>query len=514
MTTFRAADRDAAVRHLLRHIDDARALRRNPLVAAFFGKQDDRRLDRAALRHIRAIVQRVIDELSSEAANCPREAESLRRQAAIISRCDLAGEPHQRVTADLGLERRQFYRERQRARARIETALRHSVPAAQRQLTALDRYALSLTHARSLRASGQHARAAQILQETWRESTDARRKLESGSLLVEILTESGDVGSSDEVLRVIREIEPPSPEQRALLMWSNALVEETRGNFSEAVAGLRETIAALEALEIERMPAGDELLARSYESLALCRDIDGNNEESASLWSTAHRFVDAHPWLPPAVTARILCHVGMAKLLVLEKPESAESCLLKALAIAESNSLPRETADLACALSYFYLHKGDPNRALESGRWGLELSREAHGRTEYAWRCLNIASVAIGAGKPALAAALARRAIVNDNPQRVQTGLARAIESTALFAAGQRRRAHSAATDAVAVLRSAGSHRLLGSALRTSAEIHFSLESFGDAQSAIEESVDLLSRYGYPNARSKALASCAKICKR
>jgi tetratricopeptide (TPR) repeat protein len=368
-----------------------------------------------------------------------------------------------------------------------------------------------MAHARSLHESGFHAQAAKITRELFHESTDPHRKLESGSLLIDVLTELADVPRARDVLQELRMADPPGRELEAKLLWCKALIEERNGNLGEAVGGLRATVALLEQLEVQRTPEGDELLARAYTTLALCRNLDGSNQDSAWLWSMADNFLDGHPWLSPQTTAQILCHVGMAQLLVRKNAELAESSLLRAFAIAERNSLPREAADVAIGLGSLYLHRGDRRKALESARWGLELSRKTHGTTEHTWRCLNVATLAHSAGSPTIAAKLARQAIALGNPQRLQAGLAKAIESSALLAAGNRRHARWAADEAVAMLRTTDSRRLLGSALRVNAEVNYALEFFDDARTAIEESVELLSRYGNPGSQARAVQSRAKI---
>ena len=161
---MRTPDQDSLVRHLLRHIGNPRQLRSNPLVAQLFADAPDHNRDRVVVRRLRAMIAEAMDALLQEADDDPKRAEILRRRRTIVLRCDLGGEPHKRVAAELGIDRRYFYRERRRARDHIARLFPLDAAAGDwgRAAVAIDRVDLSLTHARSLRAAGMHAAAAAI----------------------------------------------------------------------------------------------------------------------------------------------------------------------------------------------------------------------------------------------------------------------------------------------------------------------------------------------------------------
>ncbi len=100
------------VRRLLRVLGNPVALRRDPLAARLVGES---KADVAALQEradrvlaiVRASLASMCSHAGAHAAN-----EHMRRAAAIVERCDLAGGSHDRVAADIGIARRQFYRDR------------------------------------------------------------------------------------------------------------------------------------------------------------------------------------------------------------------------------------------------------------------------------------------------------------------------------------------------------------------------------------------------------------------
>lgn len=82
---------------------DPHALRRNPLAQRFFGA--DAGSEASACARVRATVRSALPE-----------GTHARR---IVERCDIGGENHKAVMLEMGLSRRQFYRERREAAARV-----------------------------------------------------------------------------------------------------------------------------------------------------------------------------------------------------------------------------------------------------------------------------------------------------------------------------------------------------------------------------------------------------------
>lgn len=101
-------DLDATVRHFLRNLDNAPELRRNSLVSHLFGFTPDPKADCLAATGIRRNLERLLLHLNG-------------RHRTMLEQCDLLGRPHKALAAELGLERRQFWRERLRTSTHYAT---------------------------------------------------------------------------------------------------------------------------------------------------------------------------------------------------------------------------------------------------------------------------------------------------------------------------------------------------------------------------------------------------------
>lgn len=143
-----------ASRHLLRHLGNARELRRNPLVRDAFAKDDDA---------TRRIAERAWRALAALGAQTPLEStHRYTRHAAILLRVDVQGHAPAGVAGDLGLSLRQFYRERAAAHARFLRAFRAASPA---RVEPSGRPQRLLERAVSLADSGETSSARAILED-------------------------------------------------------------------------------------------------------------------------------------------------------------------------------------------------------------------------------------------------------------------------------------------------------------------------------------------------------------
>jgi hypothetical protein len=122
-----------ASRHLLRNLDDARELRRNPLAAGYFctPARSRRRTpedDRRTLDLLRGLVR---DALGALYADAPAECDGARlgRMHAALLRCEIDRQPPERVAGELGLSDRQLRRERSAAHEAFLRAFRRAAEA-------------------------------------------------------------------------------------------------------------------------------------------------------------------------------------------------------------------------------------------------------------------------------------------------------------------------------------------------------------------------------------------------
>ena len=147
-----------ALAHLLRHLHDGAALRANPIAARYFspaaGSATAEDVEAEALARVRAAISAAVEHVFIAGPDEQANVHS-RRQRTIIERCDLRREPHALVAADLGLSRREFYRERKRACGPIAEYLAH-VDLTDPARSLPDEFDLTLTFAESLCRLGRH----------------------------------------------------------------------------------------------------------------------------------------------------------------------------------------------------------------------------------------------------------------------------------------------------------------------------------------------------------------------
>ena len=150
-----------ASRHLLRNLDDAAELRRNPLVRPYFSSDDDEPHRRAAGAALRAL-DAIRDDVRRALARCSEFARggthvALGRMHAALLRCDIDDAPLPTVAAELGLSERQLRRERRAAHAAFAGAFRSVRGAARAPATACDVVTVRLAEAVELHELGQGA---------------------------------------------------------------------------------------------------------------------------------------------------------------------------------------------------------------------------------------------------------------------------------------------------------------------------------------------------------------------
>ena len=178
---------------LLRRLDDPESVRRNPLVAGAFGRP---RAGRAAvdgnvtLLRIRAAVLSAVATLDTHvnARNV-----HFARQRTIVTRCDLRGEKHAAVAADLGVSLREFYRERRRAFERLLANLESNLRETQQPVRALPtRFELDLDRVANFRLVGAFGAAFALLERIASEAADPSDGVRALCYGVEIASDIGD----------------------------------------------------------------------------------------------------------------------------------------------------------------------------------------------------------------------------------------------------------------------------------------------------------------------------------
>ena len=502
---------DAGVRHLLRNLDNPAALRTNPLVAHLFDPVANSKADRLAIAQIRRKIEGIAKQLECEAAAYPRRSEILRRQQTILEECDLGGRSHKVVARQLGLERRQFYRERRMVRRRVAESIELfdvSAPA----VLCIDPIAADLVHLRSLRNAGQDDEAIRVAGDVLRHIDDALRRIEVSNTLIEIYSERGDAQQAENLAtQCALFASGKNLEAKLMAAWGSAYAEMMRGSHRTAAEAFRSIADSLGSVRHSSADTLDELLARAYLGLAECEHMQGDHQAALSAWHSAHQMLSESSTLAAATKAQILWHTGAGLFMSGGSDGEAAEYFEQSMSLAIAHALPRECADVLIAFANLYRRRQDFERALERARNAVRISGRVFGENARAWRSLNAACIELAAGNVDEALGLARgaRAAKGSNPMR--DGYGKWIESSALLAAGDVSAALPIARESVEDLRQAQNPRHLGASLRVYAEIAFRAQLKNEALEAIDQAVDLLTKYGLPIARANALQSRVAI---
>jgi hypothetical protein len=154
-----SASFNAATKHLFRHLHEARALRKNPLVRRFFEDPEIGGLagsrERAVLERIQALVRRAADECRDADLAAGNDERAVRLHAIVVLEC-LERRPMHEVAATLGLSQGYCYRERAAIYRRIARYFSEAETdwAALAALPHLDEFSVRIDRARQQAAFG------------------------------------------------------------------------------------------------------------------------------------------------------------------------------------------------------------------------------------------------------------------------------------------------------------------------------------------------------------------------
>ena len=199
-----------ASRHLLRNLDSAAELRRNPLVREYFSSVPDRPhgrpsgLDRIALEGICDDVRVALARCSEFARECTHVA--LARMHAALLRCDIDDQPMPTVAAELGLSERQLRRERQAAHAAFARAFRTVRHQRITPATVCDVASVRLAEAVTLHELGQGTIAQSALASIASGAVDPAQRIEAVCIAAELEFDALRHGAAADHLDVARSL--------------------------------------------------------------------------------------------------------------------------------------------------------------------------------------------------------------------------------------------------------------------------------------------------------------------
>src|SRR5665213_422328 len=175
-----------ATRHLLRNLDDAAELRRNPLVRSCFAPASESRdggEHGSALERVRGLVHASLARCRDRSA--PRTRTRIGRMHAALLRCEIDRQPLAVVAAELGLSDRQVRRERRAAHDAFLDAFHHTASETA-QARVCDTAALRIAQTEELHELGQSALAIAACEDVAACAERPERRIEALCLAAEI----------------------------------------------------------------------------------------------------------------------------------------------------------------------------------------------------------------------------------------------------------------------------------------------------------------------------------------
>lgn len=494
------------VRQLLRALGNPVALKRDELAARLVGrgKNDPTALQERGDRLI-AVLRASLAAMCTHAGP-QRSNDRIRRAARIVERCDLEGCSHAAVAREIGLARRQFYRDRALALGalaiELEDVLRARVPHAGR---AAESVPLAFEAAETMVGIGRYDDAEAVLERVLATAHNADDRVRAAARLLEAAVESGD----------------RRRQRRAL-----ERVQPQRGRLPNAPAArIRFELASLQAKAELGVPADAAQRACLLDELRARNDSDDERWEVLA-WGLSQCAIDAHtrgdfatalaslheaeavlrrceaaPLTLPALLPNLL---GVTLMMLPQSLDAASEQHKRAVAIARPRGLLRIVA--ASTLNDFAidLWEGRADRVIAPALDMLETARTFSSTDEFGRLSILVAKIALGAGRLELAVRLLET--VRDGDENLPRLRPRAMlaKAEALLSAGEFGRASAAAHEALGAIRRSGELSLVGTALLLDAEALIGTQRRGLARKTLAEALETLERSGSAHALDRA----------
>lgn len=513
-------ERFDAVGHLLRHLHDRAALRANPIAARYFPPQTSsdgvvcEDLEAAALTRVHAAVSAAL-QLVFVPAGDEQATARISRQRAIVERCDLLGESHVRVAADLALSRREFYRERKRARERLAEYF-GSVEQRGSVSGRPDEFELALAFADSLRRLGRHDAAIASMETLRGRAGGASERIRVNVGLAAAHCDAGQIDAGYEAIARAREIyashgcsEPMLPIEievvSARALWMSGRPAE------EVESKHRWVIAALRSPSLLRTDRTFELEALSLVRLGMLRRDVGDVQASLAYLRRAEDVLRSLPKPPPALKAELLGNLGLTLMVLPNELSAAAEALRAYLDFSREHNLLCDAADALSSLATLHLQFGDVAQSRAFARSGLELARLVSSKQQLAEVSVIAALAEAEGGDPKTSLALIAEARANAVVGSPSWVLAELAEAQVLLSNRAYQRAWRVASEASELMSALGMVRYAGAALRIAAEAAEGANRHDDAVRTIREAVQILEKRGHATSLARAYACSARL---
>ena len=492
----------------MRRLDDPESVRRSPLVrGAFVG-------DDLALLRIRAAVLSAVATLDTDlnARNV-----HFARQRAIVTRCDLRGEKHAAVAADLGVSLREFYRERRRAFERLLVNLEANLRESQQPVRTLPtRFELELDRVANFRLVGAFGAAFALLERIASEAADPGDGVRAWCYGVEI---ASDIGDNERARRLFaRALQHArdmagglEPIGEVNLQMASAYVAWNAGNdLAGATVHLERAAGAAERLPptVERDHVRAAAGALFHRAELSC--LHGDPAAALHTLGHARRLLDRLPHKPNDLLGRLFLELSVVHALVVGGMPRSVEYALEALDVFECGRHAEGVAVASGLLCVALTQCGEFERALMLGTMGLETARSAGSPKLIADNALVLAQAHALGGDPKIGLTLAREAAAQGKTAlfAVRAPLAMAEAHLAL---GEPERALALAGEATHFASARSIERYAGNAARVAADAYAALNLPLQAREQADIALCVLSAHGHPHSLARAYATAERV---
>jgi tetratricopeptide (TPR) repeat protein len=498
------------IQHLLRHLGDPVRLRENPIAVALL---DSGISDGAMVARLREIVASAVDTLVRD--DHASDDARVHRMATIIRRCDLEGEYQDAVAREIGLQKRQFFRERRLAIEHIAPQIYKIVEERSLSIQAPPNESdLRVEAAVWYRYRGFERQAEQHLLAVVKECNDPSTRVSALVELIDFHWMAGRMQACEDLLREIQGVrsqwqDDPLVEMNARL--AHAIVAHATAGGSDSAIALLQSIAS--ERPIRHFSDSDCPSLRAHLLMSKIELERGNAAAAArGLSEIEDIFESLTQAAPDRYATYLLLRQELASL-----RGNLDDAVAEAAACFEhsrTNGLPLLTARSAIAMASSYSHRGDYGQARS---WASDaymlgkcfdddpMARDAR------FMC---ASIELRAGFPAHALSIfeeCRAAYPGD-------GSPHGVFDDALFAkilvqSGKVAQALAVIEQVGEVLEDAGYLRFQGYVDSVRAEVYYAAGERKRAADAIDYSLSLLQCHGHPHTLARAYQISAMITK-
>lgn len=507
--------------HMLRHLRDPAALRRNELVGHLFSRartevSPRRAMVREAAR-LRQLVQHAAEALRDD-ATAGDDVHRL-RQYEIVLRCDLGNESRDEVMHGLGISRRQFYRDRNAACAYIAEYIANETRRIERPpAVATDLFAAGLACARNLRHIGETQSCDRMLRELLSSPAPARKKVAAWTTLIDLLSDDSRGEDAARELREFRNYGRSHSESSLTAMETSritALLEPSvLWALGDERAALDADIATGEALSAISRSMNDITIAfavKSHLSRAQRAFFVGDYAGSHGNVGQAGELMDRCGDLPLALRLQYLLMDGDRKVFSPGRLAEAHGLFAEAARLAQEHGYLEYLSIALGDLALYAQTYGDLEGATRHAKDSMALARRGAPTAIRGHVLLHSAELAFENGQ-------ARRSIelaVEAQECFPDRGIGASVSWYHIARGRLLSHAYSGALEAAETLRriaSAGNNqRMLGSGLRLLAQAYHGLGEMRGALEHIDEAISVLQRFGQPFSLRAAYLTSANI---